>query len=553
MALDQLNPVAPPGNAPLQPLPPRTLPDNTVTNVMADGFDNKEVKNFIDPDSRFNDATNKKDSRSLVDISKQYPNTPVATASDYVASVMDKNTKKFDELVAPIKQAGGISTTDGKAEAMKAWAKSRREPQYLEALKQYFLGNPNSRYFVSGGTIKSTREYSQLDGRQLEVMRDETGQTHEIFDTKEQRYLNPQEYNKLGGGIDKVQDTIQYKNSVEMAKEYQTEFLKNEKIGRAYAASADQDKQMFQEREQLLKDTLGGSNLTDKQKQFIAGIATSQVGFTQSVTKGKNDFDQFSKAKGENISEAVRVGAEAYLQGLGKALGKIFKFGAEGSVTDENGRRYGTDELNNLQNTFSKNQNFEQNYNRTKADIAKSEVYKNLSYDQKLAVERIAEIDRTIEQKSNYLNSNYGQPSFLLPVQSMGVEDNFARAFNQSVKGQFNADAIKAFDAWRNDQLKNYPPGTVPKPNELENAFTNTDIYKGLKKSYADYSKTINTQAMSAPSKPSEVNQPQEFVGGSPQAQINKEGATPTPKPTDVGRKRDLLESLRKKHRSEGK
>ena len=58
---------------------------------------------------------------------------------------------------------------------------------------------------------------------------------------------------------------------------------------------------------------------------------------------------------------------------------------------------------------------------------------------------------------------------------------------------------------------------------------------------------------MSAPSKPSEVNQPQEFVGGSPQAQINKEGATPTPKPTDVGRKRDLLESLRKKHRSEGK
>ena len=538
---------------PLSELQKGVLPDNKVANVVVPpGIENPEINHAIDADARIAAARDQNNIPALRSIANQYgKQSQEGMVADHIANVQSSNTKLFNELSAPIVKAGGMQTPEGRMEIAKlaednSWENGKIHPNLMEALFQSALGNKNARFLVSEGVPTISMEYSKVDGSPLQVKKLESGRVTEVLNLGTGQKLGPKDYAAVGGGVGAITDTLAYIADKKNLENNIEEFNKNNLVNSAHAAISPELKDLYAEKANLLAGTLAGKNLTNEQRQFLSGISSNSLGYTQSVQDGKNAFDQFSKAQGKNVDHSTALGAKAYIE---KFLGIPVSIGADGKVTDSNGKTYKTDELNNLQNTYSKNNNFEQNYSRNKEALQKSEVYKNLTYEQKNAFDRMLEIDRTAEQIQDGFYKAYGrQPSFLLPVQSTGIEDNFARAMNQAMKGQFNADASIAFNEFKDEMLKNYPKGTAPRPNELEQAFMQTPIYKGLKADAINRLKQIDYKSLSAPTPQSAINVPQEFGGVNPEKRISENKGVATPVPTEVGRKKEGLKALLEKH-----
>ena len=538
---------------PLSELQKGAVPDYKVAQVVVPpGVENPDVNHAIDANTRISAARDQNNIPALRSIASQYgKDSAEGMAADHIANVQQANTKLFNDLSAPIVKAGGLQTPEGRIELAKvaqndSWENNKIHPNLLEALFQSAAGSTRARFLISEGVPVTSYEYSAKDGSLLEVQKLESGRISQVINKKTGQKLSPSEYSDLGGGVGPVTETLAYIADKKNLENNIEEFNKSNLINSADAAIAPEKKGLYAEKANLLANTLSGKNLTNEQRQYLAGISSNSLGYTQSVQNGKNAFDQFSKAQGKNVDHSTTLGAKAYIE---KILGKVVDIGADGKVTDSNGKTYKIDELNNLQNTFSKNNNFEQNYARNKEALQTSEVYKNLSYEQKNAFDRMLEIDRTIEQINDGFYKAYGrQPSFLLPVQSTGIEDNFARAMSQSMKGQFNADASIAFNQFKDEMLKNYPKGTAPRPNELEQAFMRTPVYKGLKADAINELKKIDYKSLSAPTPQTAINVPQEFGGVNPEKRISEIKGVATPVPTEVGRKKEGLKGLLEKH-----
>ena len=538
---------------PLSELQKGTVPDYKVTQVVVPpGIENPSVNHAIDADSRIAAARDQNNIPALRSIAGQYgKDSSEGMAADHIANVQEANTKLFNSLSAPIVKAGGLQTPEGRVKLAEvaqndSWENGKIHPNLLQALVESARGSPRASLLISEGVPLISMEYSKVDGTPLQVKKLESGRTTEVLNLATGKTLTPSEYAAVGGGVGAITDTLAYIADKKNLENNIEEFNKSNLVNSAHAAIAPETKGLYAERGNLLLNELAGKNLTNEQRQFLAGISSNSLGYTQSVQDGRNAFDQFAKAQGKNVDQTVAKGAKAYIE---KFLGMPVSIGVDGKVTDSNGKTYKTDELNNLQSTYSKNNNFEQNYSRNKQDLQKSEVYKNLTLEQKNAFDRVLEIDRTIEQINDGFYKAYGrQPSFLLPVQSMGIEDNFARAMSQSMKGQFNSDASIAFNQFKDEMLKNYPKGTAPRPNELEQAFMQTAVYKGLKADAIDKLKKIDFRSLAAPTPQTAINVPQEFQGVNPQKKINEIKGAATPVPTEVGRKKEGLKALLEKH-----
>ena len=538
---------------PLSELQKGTVPDYKVAQVVVPpGVENPDVNHAIDADTRISAARDQNNIPALRSIASQYgKDSSEGMAADHIANVQEANTKLFNDLSEPIVKAGGLQTPEGRVELAKvaqndSWENGKIHPNLLEALFQSAAGSTRARFLISEGVPTISIEYSKTNGTPFQLKKLESGRITEVLNLATGQKLSPSEYASVGGSVGAITDTLAYIADKKNLENNIEEFNKSNLINSASAAIAPETKGLYAEKANLLANTLSGKNLTNEQRQYLAGISSNSLGYTQSVQDGRNAFDQFAKAQGKNVDQTIAKGAKAYIE---KILGVPVSIGVDGKVTDFNGKTYKTDELNNLQNTYSKNNNFEQNYSRNKEDLQKSEVYKNLSYEQKNAFDRMLEIDRTIEQINDGFYKAYGrQPSFLLPVQSTGIEDNFARAMNQSMKGQFNADASIAFNQFKDEMLKNYPKGTVPRPNELEQAFMQTPVYKGLKADAINNLKKIDYKSLSAPSPQTAINASQEFGGVNPEKRISEIKGVATPVPTKVGRKEEGLKALLEKH-----
>jgi hypothetical protein len=166
-----------------------------------------------------------------------------------------------------------------------------------------------------------------------------------------------------------------------------------------------------------------------------------------------------------------------------------------------------------------------------------------LSLKENQIFDSILEIDRRIENKAGKLSSEYGQPSFLVAPTAMGVADQFARAEVQAIQGRFNSAAIQEYEAWKAQQLKNYPADQVPSPNELEKAFTKTQRFIDLKDKYMQESMDTRKRVIEAFP---ESNQPS--AAAPKQPRITAE--TPRTSPTKEGEAEDKRAKLRSQFRS---
>jgi len=514
------------------------------------GVDNKNVNFAIDAETRYENAVDQRNLGELKSIATQYKGTPVAEAANHSHSIISDNAQYENKVIDPIVKAGGWNTAEGRNLIIDSFEKEREEPRYLDFLKAHFSGSKEAKYMLYGGRIKPTPTFD-IQGNQLLKFADESGKPYGGVDLITGAKLTNAQMSERGAGVDRINDTIKYANQTKNAEKFREFFANQQVADAAYANAAPEIKDASLQKEKLLK-SLYGSGLNNDQRNFISSVSSMQAGFTQSVSKAMSDLDQFVNNKGLKIDESVRKGANIGLNQLSQAnpdLGGLY-VGANGSITDGKGRTIGNNELKNLQNNFNKNFNFEQNYTKAKQDIEKNEVYRNLKPEQKQALDMVMDLDRSIEQKHSEL-SKFGQPSFLLPIQSMGVTDQFSRAVNQAIKGQFNSDAMLAFQDFKNNALKNYPPGTTPTPGELESAFMRTPIYNSLKISAAKRADDAITEEykLGFAQRTPEQKAREPLGGVNPQENISNVKPEAKAPPVKEGRKEIDLEALAEKFR----
>lgn len=480
-------------------------------------------------------AAQSRDPMAMMQVAQASFGTPIADAAIDAAKNIYKSNKVFDALVKPIEQAGGVQTPEGRLKMADTWKTVKDNPKWGTALVEHLLGNPNARLQVTGGNVTTKITYAD-NGDQLEEHVNELGQREKVVNVSTQRQLSPQEYAKIGGGRTSLENTLARKAELENQKQNLDEFNKNQKATGAWAAASPELNSLYEQKQNMLQQ-LKGSGLNDKQLEELSSFTTRNFALSQSTQKGFNDLDQFVRSRGTNVEETVKKGAQAAAAKLG------LKLGADGSVTNEKGEKVDSNSLNQLQKNFSEGNSAEQNFTQTQEQLAKNLVYKNLGLKEKQIFDSILETDRRIENKASKLTSEYGQPSFLIAPSAMGVADQFSRAEVQAIQGRFNSAAIQEYEAWKSDQLKNYPSGQIPNPNELEKAFTRTEKYKDLKNKFMQESMETRRQVVEAFP---ESNAPSAGVAVPPKIQREQ----PKESPIQKGEAEDKRAKLREQFRS---
>lgn len=535
-----LQPVAPPvGQAlPIAPIPP--------DQPTASGIPVIQPQTARSIDDKYEEAANSRDPAKMMQVAKEAGNTPAGKVAMDAANVMYRTSKEFDNLVNPIAKVGGLQTPEGRTKFADTWKTVKDNPQVGTAMLEFLLGNPNARLLVTGGVVKPQITYDDA-GNQLEEHKNELGQRVKVIDVATQQEVTPAEYEKRRGGITSLSDTLSRKAQIGVQDANIQEFNKQQKSAGAWAAASDMLNELGSEKQRIMGE-LRGSDLNDEQRELIAGVGSRQIGFTQSVQEGQNAFNQYVSNRGQNVDQQVKKAAEAHLQRILPGA----KLGADGSVTDSKGNTLSSSDLENLQKSSSKSLNYEQNYNQTKADLASSMVYQNLTLKQKQMLDRVLDIDRMIEGKRSELTRDYGgAPAFLVNPSAFGITDQFARGEVQGMMNQFNAVAVKEYQSWKNDMLANYPKGQIPTPSELENAFMKTDIYKNLKSDFMKKSREVLARPIiTSPERGKEQEMKANAPGGlSPSIEKKTLPESTGASPKERGRAEESRAKLREKFR----
>lgn len=487
-------------------------------------------------------AAQARDPVAMMEIAKKTIGTPISEAAMEAASTIKKNTEQYDSIIKPIEKAGGLNTPEGRIKAADTWKTVKDNPQWGTYFVESLLGNPNARLAATGGTVKSQLTFDDA-GKMVRVDTNELGEIVRALDLESQKQLGPKEFSQRKAGQTSLDNTLSRKAQVINNKAFAENFAANQIAEGEWGAAASQLHDLYDQKKKMLGQ-LHGSGLSNEQLEELAKFTSRQIGTSQSVSDGFNALDQYSKNKGVGMDESQKKKAIASASLLG------LSFNGQGELVNGKNEKVDRGSLKNLQENYNKNNNFEQNYNQTKEDAAKSMVYRNLGLKEKQIFDSILEIDRNIERRISELTSKYGTPSFLVTPSAMGIADQFARGEVQAEMGKFNSAVISAYNNWKQDKIAEYErAGQVPTPGELQQAFQKTDIYKGLKEQYMNESMNIRRRPIttveeegSSDTIPRAAKPAQAAVGV---------GKAPPERPSEQGRLEEQRAALRKKHRGE--
>ncbi len=450
-----------------------------------------EAAPVVDHAAEYEHGVLSSDPKKLLQVAQNTFGTPASESAFNAANMIQKNRDQFEGLATKVEISGGIESPKGRialAEAMKDPVTYQtnmvKAPGFWYALGQRMMGDKEAYKYIDGGAIKPELRFAKNTGQQIELHLDQLGRTHQVVDVATRQIIPPTEYEKIGVGLVDPEKTLGYRTQNEIRQFNTAELTKSLKQANGYAAASSELSKLQQERQARLEQ-LAGSDLDNDTLQYLSGFGSRQIGFSQQVSKGKNDFEQYTRQKGVGVDQQVKKSAEAYLKNLGETVGKTLGFGADGSVIDNKNNKLDQGELNNLQDTFNKSFNAETNYSQSIKEAKKSAVYQGLSKDQKDVFDKMLDISSQIEKKNTQLEKDYGSVPFTVPTSAYEIGDQFKRGQIQSNYGEFNAQASSLYDQWLKKNIQDFTKyGQVPAAGELEKEFTRSKEYKELQEVY---------------------------------------------------------------------
>jgi hypothetical protein len=460
------------------------------------------VQKTLTPTSedRYNQAVAAKDPVALVNLAKDSPDTaPVAIEA---AKTITKNVAQFNEMTKGIKVGtpeGNIALAnkfqvlnDPKEAKKYGYTTIADNPRWGDALMYFAAGDKaTAMKQIMGGAISTKIEYSTKTGEAIVKKVNELGEPVAIYDSKGNALPFDEYLSKYGGSVSQFSESLggmKAKQQLESnIKEDQKAFERNSAWEQRLAA----DQPAYVAKRQAW-EALFDSGLTKEERAEIASASGATLSFARSLQDGLNAFDQFSKGNATDLSAQRREALGAALRSAGEQANiPGLTLNADNTVTDANNKKYNANALESVMKNFNIGKQLDIAYQQTQANLAESKIVKKLTNDQFKLLQSALSIDQQIERDNAELTKNVGTPSFLRMPSAANITDQAARPIVQALQGEFNAAAIKEFQMWRKNEVarnEKIDSSYVPRPNELEAAFTRTEAYKKLQRDFRDES-----------------------------------------------------------------
>lgn len=513
--------------------------------------------NYPSPSQKYEEAVNSADIRKLSNLAKDGAGTQTQVVADKALKVIEKNAKQFNELTAGINpdnpqdrlkfvdRAKLIS--DPKLARKYGYSTIADNPQWGPALMLFAAGQKDQAMkFIIGGPMKDTLERLGKTGRQVVVQTNDLGQVGGIFDRESGDMMTVDEYVREGGELEAYKKTLEGMTRFQNQEQYAKKFAESTEANNAYLANQRAITPLLEEKFNIWKQLDAG--LTKDQRQTLAGMASGQVSYSRRLSEGQQLLDQFNRNRDIKLSAEERQAMNAALSAEAKARGLSAapQIGADNTVTDGTNKSWGSNELKNFMGNFNVGKALEQSYTQAQSNLAEQLAIGNLSNDQYKMLQAALDIDKQIETKNAELRSKYGTPLFFRSTVASNIADQSHRAQVQTLQGLFNSEAADAFDRFRKaevEKAREIDSSYVPAPNELENAFTKSPVYKGLLKKYKDQSRAI----LETPYREVAVPGATSGIGyvGPEQARLVEKPLPAAQSPSSAGRKELTLEQRR--------
>jgi len=499
---DTLTPLAPPPNMASQGVQPVTLPGKPFVTAAAQPV---VVEKTVTPtpEDRFNQAVTAKDPQALVNLAKDNPDTaPVAIEA---AKTITKNVTQFNDLTKGIKVGtpeGNIALAnkfqvlnDPKEAKKYGYTTIADNPRWGDALMYFAAGDKaTAMKQIMGGAVQTKIEYSTKTGEAIVKKVNDLGEPVAIYDSKGNPMPYDEYLSKHNGSLSQYGETL---GGIKAKQELESNIKENQKAvdrNGAWEQRLAADAPAYVAKRQAW-EALFDSGLTKEERAEIASASGATLSYARSLQDGMNAFDQFSKGNATDLSAQRREALGGAIRSAGEQSNiPGLTLNADNTVTDSNGKKYNANELKNVMKNFNIGKQLDIAYQQTQANLAESKIVKKLTNDQFKLLQSALSIDQQIERDNAELTKNVGTPSFLRMPSAANITDQAARPIVQALQGEFNAAAIKEFQMWReNEMARNVKinPSYVPRPNELEAAFTRTDAYKNLQRQFRDESARV--------------------------------------------------------------
>ena len=458
--------------ATLTPIPPsEEFQSSPVANVTVEPPAMKDES----PATAYEGAVNDRNPVAMLGIAQKHYGTPAAQAALHAADVMYRTSKEFDSLADPIVKKGGIQTPDGRLEVAQKFETVKDNPRMKDALFLLLTGDSaGARRMIMGGQVSRKITYDNA-GRQLEEYTNELGETEKVRELGTGRELTPAEYAQRGGGRAKLEETLGFLTQKANLEQNRAAYKQTEIQSNAYASAAPELQQLNSQRIDLLK---GLKDLPDAVRTKAFEFANETFSKGQEVSKSIDTLKQLTQSNG------ITAGQEVSKQ-LSAALGPgIWKYEGNGKFKNDRGESRSIQDLDSKNEANRVASDIKNSYARTREDLLKFELYKQMSPEQKLKLDQFLENSRRIAEKNTEMVANYGTPTFLVTPSAFAITDQLQRGEVQSVQGIFNAQASQLFDEYRKQMIQNYGPDQMPNPKELESNFVKTPEYKALRQQF---------------------------------------------------------------------
>lgn len=513
--------VAPPETSAVAPAP--VAPPVAANPISATPTINA-VKNAT-PSDVVNNAIDSGNVQTLQSFAQQNANTPAGQASDYLAKAFNKGYKDAVQFV------GDMSTPEGRQRALETY---KKDPvRYGDALMAFATGNKEAAFnIITGGQVKSEVKYLPDSGRAVEVKTNALGKVVSVRDLTSNTVIPEHEYGAMGGSLDKLENTIAWKNKLQNREYNLGQFQAANSANNAIETAMKAISPRVDEYLDIMNYFMTKPGMTKQDRMNALAVSSAQANLTNSFQRTRQALDQFTSGKGANVSAEDRKMLEGVLGPKG------FNISGNNQIVDSSGQKVDSGTLKQLMDTASLNSSLDRSYTQQQANLIAQTQAGLLSNEDFMKLQRALDISTQIQKVKAEVAAKHGVPLFTVPTQNADMLDQAHRPVAQALQEKFNIDAVGLFNQWKDQQIKlakSADPNFVPEPGQLERAFTNTDLYKNLQKNYAGQIKSvINTPYLESPKNVGTTNV--SAVTTSPERQTA--GALPNvPSPIEQGKK----------------
>lgn len=430
----------------------------------------------------YEDAANSGNPAAMYSLTAQAKGTPYEGVIRKSAETMNRYVSDFEKDIKPIKESGGLGTPQGNIAASKVYETIADKPDKSRALFELLTGNPKWTQYLTGGAHQTVLGYDR-NGKQLERVHNELGQTVLVRDATTRQLLTPQQVDERGGFLPSLENALGFQQQKELSRANAAAHAVSTQMAALGETIAPAQKEAAREGAAIFNQ-IYDLGLTDAQRKAIGLFSSQQTSKSQNRSAALSGMSQAVN------SSDNKVGAE-YAEALKPMLAALgFKLGADRTIQNSSGQSLSKSQLESLQKSISESGESKQSFDQDAATFLKREVFNNLGPRARALLGRALDLQFGIEKSNADLGDK--RLPFLKNPASMNVGDEFNRAEASMLVHEFNADAMKAYAEWRRRELENYKDkGLLPQAMELEAAFARSDEYKALAAEYAARNKEL--------------------------------------------------------------